>query len=141
MRQKKPRGSWRLLRRKEGLTADREEGLGGGQAEKGRQAVWNPEKGERDPLRRFRSSIASQPLIPGQAVMRPLGSRNRRRGGCNRSGESWVRLDLQALAMQMQTGSSLVPSAPVSPQERSRSHCQGMEEDADLARFGRCAPA
>jgi hypothetical protein len=40
------------------------EGLGGGQAEKGCQAVWNPEQGERDPLCCIRSSIASEPLIP-----------------------------------------------------------------------------
>jgi hypothetical protein len=41
-----------------------EEVLGDGQVEKSRQAVWNPEQGERDPLRRERSSIASQPLVP-----------------------------------------------------------------------------
>ena len=41
-----------------------EELLDGGQAEKGCQAVWNPEEGERDPLLRERSSIASQPLVP-----------------------------------------------------------------------------
>lgn len=38
--------------------------LGGGQIEKGCQAVWNPEKDERDPVRRFSSNIASQPLVP-----------------------------------------------------------------------------
>lgn len=41
------------------------EGLDGGQAEKDCQAIWNPEQGERDLLRRIRSSIASEPLIPG----------------------------------------------------------------------------
>lgn len=44
------------------LLAD--EGLGGGQTEKGRQAVCNPEQGKGDPLRRFCSGIAGQPLIP-----------------------------------------------------------------------------
>lgn len=39
--------------------------VGGGQAEKGRQAVWNPEQGERDPLLRGISGLASQPLLPG----------------------------------------------------------------------------
>lgn len=43
---------------------DHEEALDGGQAEKGHQAVWNPEKGERNPLRLICSSIASQPLVP-----------------------------------------------------------------------------
>jgi len=43
--------------------------------------------------------------------------------------------------MQTQTSVPLVPSAPVSPEQRSRSHCQGMEQHAHLARFGRGAPA
>ncbi len=43
---------------------DHEEALDGGQAEKGHQAVWNPEQGERNPLRLICSSIASQPLVP-----------------------------------------------------------------------------
>lgn len=38
--------------------------LGGGQSEESRQAVWKPEEGESDLLRRFRSSVASQPLVP-----------------------------------------------------------------------------
>lgn len=38
--------------------------LGGGQAEKGCHAVWNPEKGERDPISLIGSSITSQSLLP-----------------------------------------------------------------------------
>jgi hypothetical protein len=53
----------RLVRGKD-QSLQAEEALGDGQVEKSRQAVWNPEKGERDPLRRFSSSIASQPLVP-----------------------------------------------------------------------------
>jgi hypothetical protein len=41
--------------------------------------------------------------------------------------------------MEVQTRSPLVSSLPVPPEERSRSHRQGMEQDAHLARFGRCA--
>ncbi len=41
-----------------------EDALGDGQAEEGRQALWKPEQGERDPLRCFRSSVASQSLVP-----------------------------------------------------------------------------
>jgi hypothetical protein len=36
-----------------------EAALGGSESKEGRQAVWNPKKGERDPLHRFCSSIAS----------------------------------------------------------------------------------
>ena len=54
----------RLLRRKEGLTADREEASGGDQSEKGRYAFWDPEEGERDPISLICSGIAREPLSP-----------------------------------------------------------------------------
>jgi hypothetical protein len=74
--------------------------------------------------------------------MRPLGPRDcRRRRSSSGSGENWLHLDLQALAMQTQAGMSLVPSGPVSPEKRSRSHCQRMEQHAHLTRFGCGAPA
>ena len=73
--------------------------------------------------------------------MRSLGPRDHRRGGSTRSGEGWFHLNLQALAMQTQAGPSLVSSAPVAPEQRSRAYRQGMEQDAHLARFGRCAAA
>jgi hypothetical protein len=50
--------------KKEMAHGSEEEALGGGQAKKGCQAVWNPEQGERNPLRLICSSIASQPLVP-----------------------------------------------------------------------------
>ena len=91
--------------------------LGGVQSEEGRQTFWNPEKGEGDPPSHFGSSIASQPLVPCQAVMRPLGPRDHRRGRSGGSLESWLYLDLQVLAMQAQAGMPLVPSAPVPPEK------------------------
>ena len=72
--------------------------------------------------------------------MRPLGPRDRRRGSSRGSRESWLQLHLQVLAMQTQAGLPLVPSVPVSPEERSRAYRQGMEQDAHLARFGRGPP-
>jgi ribosome assembly protein YihI (activator of Der GTPase) len=54
----------RLLRRKEGLTANREEASGGSQSEEGRYAFWDPEKGERDPISLICSGIASEPFSP-----------------------------------------------------------------------------
>lgn len=104
------------------------------------QVVWNPEKGERDPLTLICSSIASQPLIPRQAVMGALGPRDHRRGRSRGSGESCFRLDLQMLTMQTQARSPLAPSGPVSSEERSRTYWQRMEQHADLTRFGRGAP-
>lgn len=43
------------------------------------------------------------------------------------------------LAMQTQASVPLVPSVPVSPEERCRSHRKRMEQDAHLARFSCCA--
>ncbi len=54
----------RLLREMRMVHRSAEEVSGGGQTEKGRQAIWNPEQGERDPLRLICSSIASEPLVP-----------------------------------------------------------------------------
>jgi hypothetical protein len=87
--------------------------LGSGQSEEGRQACRNPEEGEGDPLSRCGSSIASQPFIPCQAVMRTSGPRKRRRRRGFGGEESWFRLDFQMLAMQTQAGVPLMPSVPV----------------------------
>ena len=73
--------------------------------------------------------------------MHPLGPRDRRRGRGRGSRENWLHLDLQMLAMQTQAGMPLVLSVPVSPEERSSAHRQGVKQDAHLARFGRFAPA
>jgi hypothetical protein len=72
--------------------------------------------------------------------MRPLGPRHRRRGRSRGPLESWLHLDREVLAMQTQAGVPLVPSVPVSPEERSRAYRQGMKQDAHLARFGRGPP-
>lgn len=68
--------------------------------------------------------------------MRPLGARNRRRGRSSRLREGRFHLDVQVLAVQTQTGPPLMSSAPVSLEQRSRSHVQGMKQDAHLAWFG-----
>jgi len=52
-RQKKPLGEACFSEEQDGSRLSEEE-LDGDQAEKGRQAIWNPEKGERNPLLRFR---------------------------------------------------------------------------------------
>lgn len=115
--------------------------LGDGQAEKGRQALWNPEEGESDPLSLICSSVASQPLVPCQVVVRTVrtfGPRDRRRGGSS-AGKSWFYQDLQVLAMQTDTCTPLVPSVPVPPEQWSGTHGEGMKQYADLARFRRGA--
>jgi hypothetical protein len=70
--------------------------------------------------------------------MRTLGPREYERGNSWSGREIWLYLDVQALAVQVDTRPPLVSSVPVSPEQRSRSHLQGMEQDAHLTRFGRC---
>jgi len=92
-RQEKPLGEAGVSEERMG-SLQAEEALGDGQSEEDRQAFWNPEEGESDPLNRFGSGVASQPLVPRQTVMRTLGPRDRRRGASPGAGESRVHLDL-----------------------------------------------
>src|SRR5712691_2471805 len=113
--------------------------LSSSQSEKHCQAVWNPEEREGDALSLIGAGIASQPLLPGQAIMCPLCSRDRRRRRSRGFGKGWFYLDLQALAVQMQTSPPLGSSLPISPEERSGADGEGMQQHAHLARFGCCA--
>lgn len=135
-RQEKPLGEAGLSKEGDG-SLQSEGALGGSQSEEGRQAFCNPEEGESDPLTRGVSGVAGQPLIPRQAEMRPLSPRDRRRGDDRGRRQNWPHLDVQALAVQVQTRLPLVPAVPVPPEQRSRPHHQRMEQDAYLARFGR----
>ncbi len=111
------------------------------QAKPARKGFGDTEQFERKRTSRSGSGIASQPLLPGQTVMRTLGTRDRGRSSGFGGGKGWLSLDVQALAMQVETCLPLVSPIPVPPQQRSRSHRQGMEQDADLARFACFAPA
>src|SRR5437868_5360466 len=101
-RQERPLGEAGLSEERDG-SRHPEGMLGGGQSEKGHQAVWNPEKGEGNPLSLICSSIASEPFSPRQAVMRPLGPRDHRRRGRTNSGKGWLHLEVQVLAVQKDT--------------------------------------
>ena len=73
--------------------------------------------------------------------MGTLGSRDHRRKDGWGERSNWLHLDVQALAVQVDTRLPLVPPVPVSPEERGRSQHQGMEQEAHLAWFARGAPA
>ena len=44
----------------------------GGQAEEGGEGIWHPEQGDSGPASRWGTGIACQPLMPREAIMRPL---------------------------------------------------------------------
>ena len=50
-----------------------------GQSERGGKVFWDTEQLESDPTSRWGSRIASQPFLPTEAIMRPLGTGERQR--------------------------------------------------------------
>lgn len=68
--------------------------------------------------------------------MGTLSPREDRRGSGRSRRKNWPHLNVQALAVQTQTGPPLMASGPVPPEQRGRAYRQGMEEHTDLAWFG-----
>lgn len=106
------------------------------QSEKDGQALRKPEEGEGKSPSLICSSIARQPLVPCQAGMCTLCPRDQGSRRSRGSLQDWLHLNLQILAMHTQTGVSLVPSGPISPEQRSRTDRERMEKDAHVTRFG-----
>jgi hypothetical protein len=104
-----------------------------GQPEQGGKGFWNAEQREDDPTSCWDSCVASEPLLPTEAIMRPLCARERHR--CDGWGgwESRLSLDLQILAVQVQAGPPMQPPAPITPEHRSRAHSQRMQQHTDLS--------
>jgi hypothetical protein len=97
------------------------------QAEESCEAFWDPDQLDGDLGSTRGACIASQPLLPRKAIMRPLrpGQGNSRANWVGR--ESRLHLYLQALACeQLHAGPPMLPSAPVTPEQRSRPHGKGM---------------
>jgi len=79
--------------------------------------------------------MASQPLVPRKAIMRPL------RPGEGWRRDRWVRrhsrlaLHLQVLAVQLQACPPRLPPAPITPLKRSRPDGEGMQQHTHLTRL------
>ena len=108
------------------------------QTEPARKALWETEQLEGELTSRFGASIASEPFLPTETVMRPLGKgEDHLRGG----GEAAVggdRLIGSALVShKLYAGPPMLSAARVAPEQRSRTHQERMQQYADLARLCR----
>lgn len=99
------------------------------QAEEGCEAFWDSEQLDGDLTSSRGSCIASQPLLPRKAIMRPLRPGQGRRRAARVGREGRRHLHLQALACeQLHARPPMLPSAPVTPEQRSRPHGKGMQQ-------------
>jgi hypothetical protein len=95
--------------------------------------LWDAEQSDRHPSRSLETYIARQSLCPGEPSMGTLcaGKGCGLDGRVRRSGRP--DLDLDALITQeLDTGTSVDPTTPVTPQQWRLPHNQWMQQDTDL---------
>jgi len=112
-----------------------------GQAERGGKDCWNAEQLDPHARSLWRTSIASQSLVPREPIMGPLrtgkGRRRSRRGSLARL----FHLHLHPLAATELDGSlPIVPATPILPEHGSRSNAEGMQQQTHPARLLRGRP-
>ena len=98
------------------------------QAKEGGEGFWDAEQLDGDRASRWIPHIASQPFLPTQTIMCALCTGEGQRRDSWIGGESRLHLDLQVLAVQLQTCSPMLPSAPVTPKQRSRAHGKRVQQ-------------
>ncbi len=107
------------------------------QAEEGGEGFWNPEQLDRDRASRWGTGIASQSLLPREAVVSSLRTGKRQWLIHQEGGESSSHQYLQMLmAQKLHTHSSMLSPAPVTPEEGGRADDERVEQHAHLARLG-----
>jgi hypothetical protein len=107
------------------------------QAEEGGEGFWNPEQLDRDRASRWGTGIASQSLLPREAVVSSLRTGKRQWRIHQEGGESSSHQYLQMLlAQKLHTHSSMLSPAPVTPEEGGRADDERVEQHAHLARLG-----
>ena len=107
-----------------------------GQPERGSKGFWNAKQPDRHPSSREGTRIASQPLCPRKPIVGALGTRKRRRFDREAGRSGRFDLDLDALmAQELYACTSVVPTAPVAPEQGHRADSERMQEYAHLARL------
>lgn len=115
-----------------------EDRLRGPQAEEASEMVWHAEERDAHLPLAWRPTIACQALSPREPNVCPLRSRKDGRGRRGTALAGWVRgrPHLDALSTdQLHTGTSIHSPAPVSPEQRCRTHDKRMQQDTDLPRL------
>ena len=94
--------------------------LSSGQTKRCGKTFWDAEESNRHLSSCERARIASQPLCPRETRMGTFSTR-KRRGSDSESGIPRLHLDLYTLVTkQLDAGTSMNPSIPVTPEDRSR---------------------
>jgi hypothetical protein len=106
--------------------------------EQGRELVWDAKQGDRGRDLGRGAGIAGQALCPGSAVMSTLrtGKRHRWARWFGRRGQRQRQVHALA-AHELHASTSMLAARPISPQQRSGTYLERMEQDAHLARLCR----
>lgn len=106
------------------------------QTERGGKAFWDTKQPDRHWPRCCNASIASQPLLPGETIMRALCAGQDHFRFAWRSGGRRQQAQLDALVShELQTGAPVFSPAPIPPEQRGRTNLERMQQHADLARL------
>jgi hypothetical protein len=97
------------------------------QPQKSSEVVWDAEQGERGRWLARAAGVASQSLVIGKPIMRPLCPREDGRQGRSKPRLRKWKVYLDALVTQeLHAGAPMLPARPVSPEQRSRAALAGM---------------
>src|SRR5260221_1161849 len=107
------------------------------QAERGSKAFWSPEQLDRHLARCRDSRVASEPMLKVETIMRALCTgQERRRYSWSGRGPG-LHQDLHALVTkQLHACTSMEPTTPIFPEQRSRTDNERMQEHTHLTRLG-----
>ena len=110
------------------------------QTERSRKAFWNAEQSDRHLASREGTRIASQPLLPRESSVAPAahgkGAKVRHSGG-----RAAPRPHFEALAAQeLHTRASMLPTAPVLPEQGSRTDEERVQQHAHSTGLGGSPP-
>ena len=104
------------------------------ETEESGEMLWDAEQGDRGRRLGRSASIASQPLLPGQARMSALRTSEDNRQAGKRSLGGRLKPHVQARAsQQFQTRSAMLPPTPITPEDRGRAHVEGVKQDTHPA--------
>lgn len=108
------------------------------QAEEGSEGVWHSEELDSGLWSGWGTGIAHKPLLPAEAIMSPLSTRQDERLLLWSRWEGRIKRHLDALmAQELYAGAPMFSAAPIPPEQRCVAHFKGMEQDAHPAGFCR----
>lgn len=138
MRKNARKKPWSATRSSEGVREEKTSwpgsvGLRCCQPKRSGKRCGDSEELDRDLPRRYRSRIASKPLLPAETRMRALCTGEDHVGGRWRSGGGRRQTHFETLVShKLDTGTSVLSAAPISPEQGSRTDRERMQHYTDL---------